>query len=539
MGIAGGSVPELLLGVPAFGVLLQVVYHGVAYGIGECRLFPHENILGQVVPLEGMAQQILALAVVGALHLRVQSHHILHKVQISEGHPGFQGVDADAAVCPEHIVHMELPDPLLRFLLEFLGGGGEVRIFVAEQLIGDFAGEQHPQIRMLMDILTHQIHTDGGPDGGDVVGAQQRHHLGQGFQNVLLGDDDLRMVRADVIRHLPGVFQVDGVQVHADGEGPDGLLAGPRRHGADQAGIQAAGEEEAHGGIGIQPLFNARHQLVMDLFAGGLQAVGATGLRGSHIPVADELSVLIVVSRREGQDPVAQAHQVLGLAGKDGRAVPVVAIVQRPDADGVPGGNELLAVIQDQGKFRVQVPEHLHALLLIQGQQDLAVGLALEGIALSDQLFFYGPEAVNFAVAYHRSVPPEEGLHACLRQAHDGQPVEAQKAPRQGQHPGLVRPPGHGAVKIRPNGFGSEFISKIADNGTHMVSSFSMDALSLPHQCAHWCGNPPVLLGADNHKPDFVTNPVLETLFFLPWKLMVYPRWSRRGGYQPPERYRT
>ena len=105
----------------------------------------------------------------------------------------------------------------------------------------------------------------------------------------------------------------------------------------------------------------------MDLFAGGLQVVGATGLRGSHIPVADELSVLIVVSRREGQDPVAQAHQVLGLAGKDGRAVPVVAIVQRPDADGVPGGNELLAVIQDQGKFRVQVLEHLHALLLIQG----------------------------------------------------------------------------------------------------------------------------------------------------------------------------
>ena len=127
--------------------------------------------------------------------------------------------------------------------------------------------------------------------------------------------------------------------------------------------------------------------------------------------------------------------------------------------------------VSEDAKMRTAA---MYALLLIQGQQDLAVGIALEGVALSDQLFFYGPEAVNFAVAYHRSVPPEEGLHACLRQAHDGQPVEAQKAPRQGQHPGLVRPPGHGAVKIRPNGFGSEFFSKIADNGTHMVSSFSM-----------------------------------------------------------------
>ena len=366
---------------------------------------------------------------------------------------------------------MQLPDPLLGLLLEFLGGGGEVCILVAKQLVGDFAGEEHPQIRMLVDVFAHQIHTDGGPDGGNIEGAQQLHHMGQGFQHIVLGDDHLRVVGADVVRHLAGVLQVDGVQVHADGEGLDGLLGQPGRHGADQTGIQAAGEQEAHGGVRVQPLFDARHQLVVNVAAGGFQVVGAHPLDGCRIPVADEPAVLIVVAGREGQNSFAQAHQVLCLAGEQNGAVGIVAVVQRADADGIPGGNQLLAVIEDHGEFRVQLPEHLHPLLLIQGQQNLAVGIAPEGIALGHQCFLDGPEAVDFAVAHHGSIPPDKGLHACLRQTHNGQPVKAQKALvfTQGQHSGHIRAPGYRSVEPGADGFRRILFSYISDNGTHGV----------------------------------------------------------------------
>ena len=35
------------------------------------------------------------------------------KVQITKGHPGFQAVHGDAAVCPQHIIAVQFPHPFL------------------------------------------------------------------------------------------------------------------------------------------------------------------------------------------------------------------------------------------------------------------------------------------------------------------------------------------------------------------------------------------------------------------------------------------
>ena len=56
-------------------------------------------------------------------------------------------------------------------LLESGGAGGEVRVLVAEELVADLTGQQHPDVRIPVDGLAAQVHAHAGPDGGDVPGA--------------------------------------------------------------------------------------------------------------------------------------------------------------------------------------------------------------------------------------------------------------------------------------------------------------------------------------------------------------------------------
>ena len=53
------------------------------------------------------------------------------------------------------------------------------------------------------------------------------------------------MLRADEISGFLCIFEVDGIQVHADGERADLLAEELGRDRADEAGIEAAGEQEA------------------------------------------------------------------------------------------------------------------------------------------------------------------------------------------------------------------------------------------------------------------------------------------------------
>ena len=63
---------------------------------------------------------------------------------------------------------MQLPDAFLGFRLEGFSGGCEVGVLVAKQLIGNLTGQQDANIRILMDVLADQVHTDAGTDGRDV-----------------------------------------------------------------------------------------------------------------------------------------------------------------------------------------------------------------------------------------------------------------------------------------------------------------------------------------------------------------------------------
>ena len=219
--------------------------------IRECGLFPPEDIIRQnPLPLKGVAQEIFSLAVPVYLHLRGKVHHILYKIKIAEWHPCFQGIDRDASIRPKHIVHMQLPDSFLRLLLERLGGGCEVSVFVPEQLVGNFPGKEDSDVRPLVDGLADQIHPHAGTDGGDVVGSENLDDLFQRTDDLIGGHVNLGMVGSEEIRHLPCVFEVDGVLAHADGEGADRRCALPGRDGANQGGIQPAGKEKAYLDIG-------------------------------------------------------------------------------------------------------------------------------------------------------------------------------------------------------------------------------------------------------------------------------------------------
>ena len=154
--------------------------------------------------------------------------------------------------------------------------------------------------------------------------------------------------------------------------------------------------------------------------------------------------------RREGADLLAEADEILGLAGEHDAAVIQIAVEQRPDADGVPGGDEgiRLVVIDDHGKLRIQLGKHRKAVFPVQRQNDLAVAAALEFVALLRQLPLQGTEAVQLPVAHHHIAVQLKGLHASLSQAHDGQPVEAQPAGAGVHDLGHVGATGNGPVKI-------------------------------------------------------------------------------------------
>ena len=189
-----------------------------------------------------------------------------------------------------------------------------------------------------MDGLAQQVHAHAGADGGDIPCAQQPDDLFQAAEHHLTVDDDLVVLAAKIVRSLPGVFQVDGIGVHADGKGADGLAQLFGCNGADQRGIQTAREQEAHRGIGIQTLFHACDQLFADVPQGGLHVILHGGGHVGNVLIADKAAIAVVAADGEGADVVAPADQVLHLGGKGDLVAGLgVAVEQRTDADGVAG----------------------------------------------------------------------------------------------------------------------------------------------------------------------------------------------------------
>ena len=276
------------------------------------------------------------------------------------------------------------------------------------------------------------------------------------------------MVAADVAGGLAGVFEVDGVLPHPDGEGADGRFALFGRHRADQRGVEPPAQEEAHLRVGDQPLFDAPDELLPDIGAGGVQAVMADRVRLRDVAVADEFPVFVVMPGREGLHLGAEADEVLGLAREDDGSVLVVAVVERADADRVAGGDIFpgFAVVEDEGELRVEHREHPDPVLPVHRQQDLAVGAACEGVFARKGGFEF-LIAVNFAVADKQAVPEGKGLHPRRGQPHDGEAVESKKPLAGREDAAVVRAARKGAGKTFPERFQVGDGPAIAHNGTH------------------------------------------------------------------------
>ena len=277
------------------------------------------------------------------------------------------------------------------------------------------------------------------------------------------------MVGVQILRHLAGVLEVDGIGTHADSKRADGLFEQLCRDGAHQAAVQAAGEQEAKRRVSIEALFHAGDELLADVGADGLQIVLADGVDLRHVAVAGELAVGIIVSGRKRHDIVHEADEVFRLAGEDDRALGVIAVVQRADADGVARRDEAaaLGIIDDHGELRVEPAEHVQPLALVEREQDLTIGLTLERLALSDEPLADGPEAIDLAVAHECASIPREWLHALRVQAHDGQTVEAERRRADVQHARIVRAAGNGLVKAGAQILRRDGRAEITDDGTH------------------------------------------------------------------------
>ena len=235
-----------------------------------------------------------------------------------------------------------------------------------------------------MDGLAQQVHSHAGADGGDIPCAQQADDFFQAAEHHLAVDDDLVVLAAEIIRSLAGVFQVDGIGVHADGKGADGLAQLLGGNGAHQGGVEPAGKQKAHGCIGIQPLFHTSDQLLADVLQDGGHIVLHGGGHIGNVLVAYKASVAVVAADGEGTDVIAPADEVAHLGGEGDLVAGLgVAVEQRTDADGVAGGNEpvLAGIVHDQRKLGVHVAEHIQPVLVVQRQQDLAVAVGAELVA--------------------------------------------------------------------------------------------------------------------------------------------------------------
>ena len=256
------------------------------------------------------------------------------------------------------------------------------------------------------------------------------------------------MVTADIVRDHTGVLQVNGVDIHADGKGADRLIQHFLGNGADQGGIQTAGEQETDRGVRVQALFNAVHQQAAQLgtdfrfsFHGEISHI-------SRIRILDEFTVNPVVSGREGKDCIAHTDQVFRLAGKSHAASPDFTVIEGTDTDGIPGGDQFLLFVipEDQGKLRVQGFEHFHTVFPIKGKQDLTVAFAFNIVGFHEA-GPQGTEAVKLAVADHVVIIQPERLHTFLVQAHDGQTVKTENAAGNIHHAAHIRTAGDGPVK--------------------------------------------------------------------------------------------
>ncbi len=155
-----------------------------------------------------------------------------------------------------------------------------------------------------------QIHAHAGADGGDVPGAQHGDDFFQRFSTISL----LMMTSVwSACRYSAtswAYFRSMASSLMPMAKVRIGLPSFLAADGADQGGVQAAGKQEADGGVGVQPLIHAGDELFAD--------VGQMVSRSSwHVRVTSAMSRSGQTCRRssscrgKGMDLFAQPDEVL------------------------------------------------------------------------------------------------------------------------------------------------------------------------------------------------------------------------------------
>ena len=322
------------------------------------RFLPPENLIGKdPVFFKRVPQQVFPHPVGVEFLFGVNLHHVPHKVKIAEGNACLQGVHRDAAVRTQHVVHVQLVNALFALQLKRLCRGGKVGVFIAEQFIGDLPGQQYADVGILVNRLAAQVHAEACPDGCNVPCSQQTDDFVQRREHILPRHVKRRVLSPDVIGGDLRILQVNGIQVHADGKGADLSAEELCRNRADQAGIQPAREQKTERCVGVQPFFHAGDQLLANLYADRLQVVMQRLFDAGQIRVADEILPVVIMTGREGQNAFAQTLQVLRLTREGDAAVGEITVVQRANADRIPGRNQTVAfsVVEDHGIFRIEL----------------------------------------------------------------------------------------------------------------------------------------------------------------------------------------
>ncbi len=151
---------------------------------------------------------------------------------------------------------------------------------------------------------------------------------------------------------------------------------------------------------------------------------------------------------REGEDLLNQPCQVFGFACKQRPSIRSKTIVQRSDAEGIPGGDDpAIGSEQDARIFRIQHDKHVCAVFFKHRQQDLAVGVRREGVSLFFQLILQGAETVNLSIAHRQGAIQFKGLHSLGSEAHDGQALKSQDPGVIGDDPHVIGSAGNSGLQ--------------------------------------------------------------------------------------------
>ena len=316
------------------------------------------------------------------------------------------------------MVTVEIVAPQAVGAVPFLvGQDARIPEIAAEDFVGALPRLDH--LDLLRNLLAEQIEGHGVlPEHGfgHVV-----HRLGQAAEHFVVGNQEFVVQGLITLHHQVGVFKfvalLFGLIFETDGEGVEILLAQLGEQGHQQAGVEPAGEQNAHRHVGdlVAPPNRPAQQLVGG-FDPLLFAVGALQAFGGELPVAAAGAMAVAVDAHPmgraqlahpAQDGARRRHhavegelemdgfgieagvhptggeQGLGIGG-EAEAPLVAGPVAGLDAKAVPGQKEAaIAHVPDrQGEHAVEMGRRLFAPFTVGLEDHFGVAVGKEVIPL-------------------------------------------------------------------------------------------------------------------------------------------------------------